>query len=140
MRLGYVYTVFGGVVFCRSDRDDIKKLSDIKKKNFMAVKETSFGGWRMAWREFKDKGIDPHSDFAALKFGGTHDAVVYSVMLGEVDAGTVRTDTLERMVIEGKIKLRNFRVLHEHGGKDVHLPFLHSTRAYQCRRNDSVDQ
>ena len=46
MRLGDVYTVFGGVVFCRSDRDDIKKLTDIKKKNFMAVKETSFGGWR----------------------------------------------------------------------------------------------
>jgi signal transduction histidine kinase/CheY-like chemotaxis protein/ABC-type phosphate/phosphonate transport system substrate-binding protein len=130
MRLGGVYTEFCGVVFCRSDRDDIKKFSDLKKKNFMAVKEASLEGWRAAWRELKRKGIDPFKDFATLKFGGTQDAVAFSVMRGEVDAGTVRTDTLERMAIEGKIKLRNFRVLHEHGGKDVYLPFLHSTRAY----------
>ena len=130
MRLGKAYTEFCGVVFCRSDRDDIKRLADIKKKSFMAVNETSFGGWQMAWRAFKQKGIDPHRDFATLKFGGTHDAVVYSVLKGEVDAGTVRSDTLERMAAEGKIKLGNFRVLHEHGGKDVNLPFLHSTRAY----------
>ncbi|MCD4743566.1 MAG: PhnD/SsuA/transferrin family substrate-binding protein [Desulfobacteraceae bacterium] len=131
MHSGGVYTVFGGVVFCKSDRDDIRHLADIKKKSFMAVKETSFGGWRMAWREFKEKGIDPHSDFATLKFGGTHDAVVYSVLKGEVDAGTVRTDTLERMENEGKIKLKDFRAIHEHKRQNVNcLSFLHSTRAY----------
>jgi len=130
LRLGRAYTEFCGVVFCRSDRNDIKHLADIRKKNFMAVKETSFGGWRMAWREFQQKGIDPYRDFATLKFGGTQDAVVYSVLKGKVDAGTVRTDTLERMAFEGKIKLKDFRVIHEHGGKDIHFPFLHSTRAY----------
>ena len=88
-------TTFGGVIFCRADRDDIKHLADLEGKTFMAVKETSFGGWRMAWREMKAAGIDPQRDFAELRFGSTHDAVVYAVRDGLVDAGTVRTDTLE---------------------------------------------
>lgn len=37
------YTVFGGVLFTRSDREDIKELKDLKSKTFMAVDETSQG-------------------------------------------------------------------------------------------------
>ncbi|MBW2574453.1 MAG: PhnD/SsuA/transferrin family substrate-binding protein, partial [Deltaproteobacteria bacterium] len=130
IRLGRAFSEFGGVIFCKADRNDIRQLNDLKGKTFMAVKETSFGGWRMAWRELKDKGIDPHRDFQKLEFGGTHDTVVCAVKDGKVDAGTVRTDTLERMQAEGKIKLDDYYVIHEHGGGTVHLPFLHSTRAY----------
>ncbi len=130
LRLGGSYTSFGGVVFCKANRNDIKHMTDLNGKTFMGVKETSFGGWRMAWREFKEKNINPYSDFRALTFGGTHDAVVYAVRDGKVDAGTVRTDTLERMEMEGKINLKGFHVIHEHGGGTVHLPFLHSTRSY----------
>jgi len=130
IRFGNAYTKCGGVIFCKANRSDIQHFSDLKDKTFMAVKETSFGGWRMAWREFKEKGIDPYRDFKDLSFGGTHDTVVYAVRDGKVDAGTVRTDTLERMAIEGKINVKDFRVIHEHGGGVVHLPFLHSTRSY----------
>ena len=139
LRLGKPFTVFGGVIFRRADRTDITRLADLEGKRFMAAEGTSFGGWRVAWRELKEQGIDPHKDFAELRFGGTHDAVVYAVSEGEVDAGTVRTDTLERMAAEGSIRLEDFRVIHEHGG-DIHtgsrkhevedLPFLHSTRPY----------
>ncbi|MBW2108103.1 MAG: PhnD/SsuA/transferrin family substrate-binding protein, partial [Deltaproteobacteria bacterium] len=38
-RLEGVYTKFGGVIFCRAHRDDIKTLRDLKGKTFMAVKE-----------------------------------------------------------------------------------------------------
>ena len=133
MRLGKISTKFGGVIFCRADRKDIIDTNDLRNKTFMAVKETSLGGWRMAWRELKEKGIDPYRDFKDLRFGGTHDAVVYSVRNGKVDAGTVRTDTLERMDMEGKISLKDFYVIHVPKGNvhlDVHLPFLHSTRSY----------
>ncbi|MCJ7775400.1 MAG: PAS domain S-box protein, partial [Desulfobulbaceae bacterium] len=75
-------------------------------------------------------GIDPYRDFKDLSFGGTHDTVVYAVRDGKVDAGTVRTDTLERMAIEGKINLGDFYAIYEHGGEVVHLPFVHSTRSY----------
>ena len=43
-RLGGTYTKFGGVIFCKANRNDIRKLIDIKRKSFMAVSETSFGG------------------------------------------------------------------------------------------------
>ena len=124
------HTKYSGVVFCKANRIDIQHLSEINGKNFMGVSETSFGGWQMTWREFKQKGIDPYRDFKTLRFAGTQDAVVYAVRDGKVDAGTVRTDTLEKMEMEGKIDLKDFRVIHEHGGGRVYLPFRHSTRSY----------
>lgn len=129
---GGVATTFRGVIFCGSDREDIKSLTDLKGKRFMAVSKIAFGGWQTAWREMKEEGIDPHSDFKSLEFGGTHDAVVYAVRDGKVDAGTVRTGTLERMAAEGKIRIEQFRVIHDHdhGKVDEELPFLHSTRPY----------
>ena len=125
-----VNTKYGGTIFCKANRSDILRLSDLKGRRFMAVKEISFDGWRMALREFKEKGIDPYRDFKELRFGGTHDAVVYAVQQGKVDAGTVRTGTLERMETEGKISVKGFQVIREHGGEAIGLPFLHSTRSY----------
>lgn len=122
------YTVFGGVIFCKGDRNDIQDLNDLKGKSFMAVEQTSLGGWHMAWRELKEQGIDPYRDFADLQFGGTHDAVVYAVRDGKVDAGTVRTDTLERMQAEGKMDVGTFRILNQR--KTEGFPFAHSTRLY----------
>ena len=84
----------------------------------------------MAWREMKAEGIEPFTDFKELKFGGTQDAVVYAVSDGIVDAGTVRTDILERMDSEGKINIENFYVFNSRIREDSELPFLHSTREY----------
>jgi len=131
-RTAGVFTVFGGVIFRRADREDIQDLGDLKGKTFMAVNEIAFGGWQVAWRELKEHGIDPHRDFRDLTFGGTHDAVVYAVRDGKVDAGTVRTDTLERMALEGKIGLDDFQTFRlGHCRTDsCGIPFLHSTRPY----------
>jgi PAS domain S-box-containing protein len=123
------HTVFGGVIFCRADRNDIRSLNDLKGKSFLAVDETSLGGWQVAWRELKNSGLDPYRDFSSLQFAGTtHDAVVYAVRDGKVDAGTVRTDTLERMAAEEKIDIRAFRILNQQQEKG--FPFLLSTRLY----------
>ncbi|WP_435547203.1 response regulator [Desulfobacterium sp. N47] len=128
---GSFYSRYWGVIFWKADRSDIRQLNDLKGKTFMATAEGSFGGWRMAWRELKEKGIDPYSDFKDLKFIGTQDAVVYAVRDGVVDAGTVRADTFIEMHAEGKIDLKNFYVPHEHGEKTVDCPpFPHSTRGY----------
>jgi len=130
LRLDGAYTDFAGVIFWKANRADLRELTDLKGKTFMAVKETSFGGWQMAWREFKGHGIDPYHHFKTLRFGGTHDAVVYAVRDGIVDAGTVRTDTLERMHAEGKIDVKDLYVIPYNGKKLTNFPFLHSTRAY----------
>ncbi len=126
--MGGAYTSFGGVIFCRADRQDIRELEDLNGRSFIAVDETSLGGWQMAWGELVDHGIDPYRQFAPLRFGGTHDAVVYAVRDGSADAGTVRTDTLERMEAEGLISLSDYRILNSRTAED--FPFVRSTPLY----------
>jgi two-component system sensor histidine kinase TtrS len=119
--------VFGGVVFTRADRPDVRTLEDLRGHALMAVDPTSLGGFEMAWGELDAHGIDPWSDLT-LTFGGIHDEVVQAVARGEVDAGTVRTDILERMAADGVVRLADFRVLNPQDGPD--FPFLRSTPLY----------
>lgn len=121
--------VFGGVIITRADRDDIDKLKDLYGKSFWAVDRESLGGWLAAWREFHIQDIQPEHDFGLLKYSGTHDAVVLAVLNGEADAGTVRTDTLERMAAEGRIELSDFKILNRQTGH-VGFEYLLSTRLY----------
>jgi len=125
---GRAATLFGGVIFCRSDRNDITTLADIKGKTFGAVEQNSFGGWRMAWREFHGAGIDPFREFLQLDYIGTHDGVVQAVRERKVDAGTARSGILEEMAKEGKINLTDFKIIHQQYNDQFNL--LHSTRLY----------
>lgn len=127
-RQGKPLKSFGGVLFTYITNDDINTPADIKGRRFMAVKQSSFGGWQMAYKELKSQGIDPMNDFAAVEFGGKHDNVVYAVQNGEVDAGTVRTDTLERMAAAGDIDMEEFKILNAKDGGD--FPFVVSTPLY----------
>ena len=125
-------TYFAGVVFARSDRKDINSPADLKDKTFMAVDHDSLGGWLAIWRELKAIKFNPHTDFADLRFGGAHDAVVNAVRQGIVDAGSVRTDVLESMAEENKIQLVDFKIIefkHEYGEHHYRLK-PHSTRHY----------
>ncbi|MBI3545491.1 MAG: diguanylate cyclase [Gammaproteobacteria bacterium] len=128
-RQGNAYTVFGAVIFTRAARADIQQLTDLKGKSFMAVDKNAFGGFLMGWREFKDQGIDPFRDFSELKFVGLpQDPIVTAVRDGKIDAGMVRTDTLERMAMDGKINLADFRILNPQ--QTAGFPFALSTRLY----------
>lgn len=117
---------FGGVILVRSD-SSINDFSQFKGKKFMCVKRSSFGGGQMAWRLLIENGINPQKDCASFIEGKKHDNVVLAVKNGVVDIGTVRTDTLERMEDEGKIKMSEFKIIHQI--KDD-FPFVHSTRLY----------
>ena len=129
-RLHKALTRFGGVIFTRADRQDITSIDDLFGKSFMAVNPESFGGWLVAKRYLLDHGLRPEEDFTSLSFGNTHDQVVYQVKNGKVDAGTVRTDVLERMMGEGKIDLREFKILDPQPPRDTGFPFLRTTRLY----------
>jgi PAS domain S-box-containing protein len=96
----------------------------------MAVDKKAFGGWQMTWRYLLDQKIDPDKDFKELVFGGPHDAVVLAVLNKSVDAGTVRTSTLEQMAQEGKIRLDQFRVLDEKSQTSSGFPHLYTTTLY----------
>lgn len=125
-RKGHALDKFGGVILVRRD-SSIRKIEDIRGKRFMCVKYSSFGGAHMAWRLLLENGLDPKQDCRAFLEGNTHDNVVLAVQNGLVDAGTVRSDTLERMQDEGKIKIGDFRIIHQINDD---FPFVHSTRLY----------
>ena len=127
---GIASNTFAGTLVVRKDRQDITTVKDLRGKTFMAVDPRSLGGWHMVLRELKQEGINPNKDFKRFVFGGTHDKVVLAVWSGQVDAGTVRSDTLERMAYEGKIDLDDFKVLTIHHPEKDDFPFLHSTRHY----------
>ncbi len=119
---------FGGVIFCRASRNDIRELGDLRGKSFAAVNEASLDGWQVAWRELMADGIDPLRDFSALAFLQTHDAVVSAVRDGRFDAGTVRTDILERLARAGLISMADYRIVNPQRRAD--FPFVVSTRLY----------
>lgn len=123
---GKAQTEFGGVIFTTASNKQIKQLEDLRGKRFAAVNKDSFGGWIMALRELNDHDIrlDPHK----TTFYGTHEAVVHAVESGKADAGTVRTDTLERMAKEGKLDINNFTVISPKNYPDFF--YQTSTRLY----------
>lgn len=123
---GYETTSFGGVIIANKN-SDINSFKDLKGKRFGAVDPLSLGGWVMALKEFKDNNIDI-DDFSSFKFFGSHDKVVQAVCKGEIDAGTVRSDTLERMKNEGIITSKCYKVIEPKHYKD--FPFAVSTRLY----------
>ena len=120
-----------GVIFYKADRKDIRSLKDLKGKTFMSVHENALCAWHAVWLELKEAGVDPHRDLADLRFGGNVDKVIEAVRDGTVDAGAVKTGTLERMESEGKIRLKDYRVLATPGGAKMDWPeVFFSTRPY----------
>lgn len=128
-------TEFAGVVLTRAGRTDLQAYPDLIDKSFMAVDQTSFGGWAMAWRQMQLYNINPFSDLQSIAFAGSHEAVVQAVLDGKVDAGTIRTGVLERMAAAGRLSLDQLHVLpyedSAHGQDEKNeLPLLHSTIYY----------
>jgi phosphate/phosphite/phosphonate ABC transporter binding protein len=118
---------FGGVIFTRSGDSRFDNLRGLKGKRFGAVDPTSLGGYLMARLELLNQGIDTERDLEVVFFH-THDAVVKAVLDGQVDAGTVRSDTLEHMAMAGSVDLQKIRVLN---AQEVPgFPFRLSTALY----------
>ena len=120
---------FAAIIFTKSNRDDIQTLEDLRNKSFMGVEKKAFGGFQMAWLELKNQGIDPFEDFSSLQFSGLpQDKIVYAVLNGKIDAGTVRTTTLERMAAERLIDITKLKILNRKINSN--FPFIHSTQLY----------
>ena len=91
----------------------------LKKHYWKAIRvDTNGQGYllnkgRNVVRELKEAGVDPFKDLRDLRFMGfPQDQIVDAVRDGRVDAGTVRTDILERMANQGVINLADFNVLN----------------------------
>jgi|GEM_PF-915571 len=136
-------TLFGGVLFTKAGRQDLRTLTDLKGKRFAAVDPMSFGGWLVSWRHLKQRGIDPFKDLAALRFFGQVDRVVAAVQDGAADVGTVSTGILEQLARRGEIRLEDFAIIDPQSGDpstdygisspkedQQAFPYMHSTQLY----------
>ncbi len=109
-----IQTRFGAVIFTRADDKNIFTLKDLKGKSFMAVSRQAFGGFQMSWLELSRHNINPFTDFSELIFTGfPQDEIALAVYNKKVDAATVRSETLLRMVDEGIFDLSDFRILNK---------------------------
>lgn len=126
---GQISTRFGAVIISNANNQSINNLEDLEDKSFMAVSQNAFGGFQMAWRELAERGIDPFEDFSRLDFVGfPQDQIALAVYQGKVDAATVRSETLIRMVDSGWFKLSDFRILNPQHVDGQPIPL--STRLY----------
>ena len=126
---GKISTRFGAVIISKLSNVSIRSLQDLEGKSFMAVSPEAFGGFQMAWRELAENGIDPFKDFSRLDFVGfPQDQVALAVYYGKVDAATVRSETLMRMVEAGWFELSEFRILNQQYYPGHNIPL--STRLY----------
>ena len=118
----------GATLFVRAERSDIRDIKDLRGKTLAAASQDSFG-FRQAWREMAELGIDPFSAPTHLSFlGFPADTVVEAVRKGEADAGVVRGCLIEAMAAEGNVQAGEFRVL---GAQTLPSPGCQiSTRLY----------
>lgn len=119
---------FGGTIFTSAENKDINSLNDIKGKIFAGVSPFAFGGWQMAYKELIDNGIDPFKDFKELSWGVKQEFAVMKVIIGEADAGTARTDTIEKMISKGIIQKDELKILNQKNYPE--FPFISSTILY----------
>jgi signal transduction histidine kinase/ABC-type amino acid transport substrate-binding protein/ActR/RegA family two-component response regulator len=122
-------THFAGLLICRSDRSDIRRVSDVRGRRVAGVAVTGFGGWLMQAYEMKRHGITPEKDLASVEFCGTQDGVVQAVANGQADVGAIRSGILEAMQAEGKINIDDFRILYSQDRSSDQL-YGHSTQSY----------
>ena len=101
----------GGVIFVKSD-SQIRSLEQLRGKKIGVVSLKSAGGFVIQAAELMKRGINVMKD-CRLKVFNNQDYVVYSVLNGIMDAGFVRTDQLESMLREKKIRHDQFTVLNK---------------------------
>lgn len=119
---------FGSAVVVRND-SPYHFLGELKGARVAAVSPEAFGGFQVAWQEFREQGIDPFTDFATMTFGGfPQDDIVLAVLNGQTDAGIIRTGLIESMIREGRIDPGDVRVLSPRS--EPGFPFLLSSRLY----------
>ena len=122
-----ILTQFSSVIFTRSD-SDITTLEDFSGHTLAAVSKQAFGGFQLAQKALLEHNVDVYKDLTLQWLGFPHADVVSAVLSGKADAGTVRSGTLEKMAVQGKLKLSQLHIIAQKETKD--FPFLHSVKLY----------
>ena len=89
----------------------IKKLDDLKGKNFAFVDPASTSGYAFPLAGLLKAGIEPKRDFKTVIFTGAHDANAVAVANGKVDAATIADRILDAAIAKGHIKADEIEVV-----------------------------
>ncbi len=129
-RTGVVgYSVFGGVIFTRSGRDDINVLADLVDKTIAIPTKKSLGGFNMQLFEMIEQGVIASKDeITWLEVGLPHTNAVAAVLSGRADVGFVRSGVLEKLFNDKKLLPSQVKIIHPQSFKEFSL--LSSTRLY----------
>lgn len=122
---GKIVNQFGGTIFARADRADINDLADLRGKRIAATDKTSFAAYLAQADLLKAQGMDPDTSVNIFFLGFPQDLNVQAVLQGKADAGFVRSGLLESMAAEGKIALKQFKLINAQSVPD--FPFMVST-------------
>jgi PAS domain S-box-containing protein len=127
-KAGHALAKFGGVIVSRANQSSIQELADLRGKRIAVSNMESLGGFQMQALELLEQQINLPDDAKVIEMGVPHDKAIMEVLAGRADAAFVRTGVLEAMQSEGKIDLRQLRVIHPQVVDG--FPFLLSTRLY----------
>ncbi|TVQ71689.1 MAG: phosphate/phosphite/phosphonate ABC transporter substrate-binding protein, partial [Oceanospirillales bacterium] len=125
---GFNLSEFSGVVFTRSDREDINQLDDLKGLVVAAPSVKSLAAYQMQASELVKRGIDPKSQITLLETGLPLTNTLNAVMSGKADVGFMRAGVLETWQQQGIIQPNSYRIVEprQFGG----FPWVTSTRLY----------
>jgi phosphonate transport system substrate-binding protein len=102
-----------GVVIVRGD-SPARSLADLRGKRMMFGPELAPMGFLSQYNMLLDAGVDPERDLGLYAFtrgSFTHEKVVYSVVYGGYDAGSIPLLDIENMQAEAKIRAEDYRIL-----------------------------
>jgi diguanylate cyclase (GGDEF)-like protein/PAS domain S-box-containing protein len=125
---GQLATVFGGVIFSLASQTNINKLTDLKGKTIAISNTDSLGGYQIQAYTLSHMGISIANSTKRISLGMPQDKVVYTVLAGGAEIGFVRTGVLEAMAQEGKIDIKQLKVLNRQSLPD--FPVQVSTRLF----------
>ena len=117
-----------GVIIALNQREDIKKLRDVRGKRIATPGTHLLGGYQTQVFELAQAGVQVPGDIAALLVVDTHQNVVRAVLDGSADVGFLRSGILEMMEDAGALVPGDFRIVNAQTADD--FPFKHSTRLY----------
>ncbi len=117
----------GGVIFTRKKRADISRLTDIRGKWIAVAGTKHLGGYQAQAYELLQAGILLPRD-AHLVETGDYNAVIETVLSGNVDVGFVPAGVLEAAWISGEHSPDIFRVINS--SQQPGFPYMVSTRLY----------
>jgi phosphonate transport system substrate-binding protein len=98
-------------LFITGANSPIKRLADLKGKNFVFGDINSTSGHLMPYLELKQAGIDVEKDFK-YRYSGSHPATAKAVESGAADAGALDESVYNAMVAEGKLDKTKVRVFY----------------------------